>query len=123
MIARQRRSFVALVAVPVIFVGACGGGGNKGSSPGTTTADAGTPTPGGKVVYGLESDTGGGFCLPSGQLAISGVMVAVSIYDPLTWPNDKGEYVPYLAQSVTPNTGFTEWTIKLRSGITFTDGS
>ena len=93
------------------------------SSSGTTTADSGKPTPGGKVVYGVESDTGGGFCLPSGQLAISGVMVADSIYDPLTWPNDKGEYVPYLAESVTPNADFTEWTIKLRPGITFTDGS
>lgn len=124
MTAWQRRRLVALVGALVVIVGACGGGsGKSGSGSSGTTADSGTPTSGGKVVYGLESDTGGGFCLPSGQLAISGVMVAVSIYDPLTWPNDKGEYVPYLAQSVTPNTGFTEWTIKLRSGITFTDGS
>jgi UPF0716 protein FxsA len=63
---------------------------------------------GGSVVYGLESDTGGGFCLPAGQLAISGVMVAQSVYDPLTWPNAEGEYVPYLAESVTPNDDYTE---------------
>ena len=121
----QRRCLVALVGALVIVVGACGGGSSKGTSSSSraTTADSGKPTSGGKVVYGLESDTGGGFCLPSGQLAISGVMVADSIYDPLTWPNDKGEYVPYLAESVTPNADFTEWTIKLRSGITFTDGS
>lgn len=125
MTAWQGRRLVALVGALVIIVGACSGGSSNSSSrsSGTTTADSGTPTSGGKVVYGLESDTGGGFCLPSGQLAISGVMVAESIYDPLTWPNDKGEYVPYLAESVTPNADFTEWAIKLRSGITFTDGS
>ncbi len=124
---------MALVGALGIVMAACGGGSGGTTSNGTnstgntdgssTTVDAGTPVSGGKVVYGVESDTGGGFCLPSGQLAISGVMVAVSIYDPLTWPNDKGEYVPYLAQSVTPNADYTEWTIGLRSGITFTDGT
>ena len=124
---------MALVGALGIVMAACGGGGGGTTSSDTnstgnangssTTVDAGTPVSGGKVVYGVESDTGGGFCLPSGQLAISGVMVAVSIYDPLTWPNDKGEYVPYLAESVTPNADFTEWTIGLRPGITFTDGT
>ena len=124
MIAWQRHRLVALVGAFLLIVGACGGGSSQnGSGSGTATADSGEPTSGGKVVYGLESDTGGGFCLPSGQLAISGVMVADSIYDPLTWPNDKGEYVPYLAESVTANADFTEWTIKLRPGIAFTDGS
>lgn len=108
----------------VLLVGACSGGdSDSGPTASETTEESGTPTPGGAVVYGVESDTGGGFCLPSGQLAISGVMVAQSIYDPLTWPNAEGEYVPYLAESVTPNADFTEWTITLRSGITFTDGT
>ncbi len=125
MMGWKGRRLLALVGALVIVVTACGGGSSTGSSKSSdaNTTDSGKPTSGGKVVYGLESDTGGGFCLPSGQLAISGVMVADSIYDPLTWPNDKGEYVPYLAESVTPNADFTEWTIKLRSGITFTDGS
>lgn len=114
----------ALIGVLILAVGACSGGDSGGSSATSDTGEElGPPTPGGTVVYGVESDTGGGFCLPSGQLAISGVMVAQSIYDPLTWPNADGEYVPYLAESVTPNADFTEWTIKLRSGITFTDGT
>lgn len=120
----RRRRFVAAVVTLVITVGACGGSnGSDSESADAPTEEAGEPTSGGEVVYGLESDTGGGFCLPAGQLAISGVMVATSIYDPLTWPNDEGEYVPYLAESVTPNDDFTEWTIKLRPDITFTDGS
>ena len=30
---------------------------------------------------------------------------------------------PYLAESITPNAEFTEWTITVRDGITFTDGT
>ena len=122
---RRRLIPVALLAALVLMASTCGSGGSsKGSSKTrATAADAGKPTPGGKIVYGVESDTGGGFCLPAGQLAISGVMVAQSVYDPLTWPNKKGEYVPYLAESVTPNADFTEWTIKLRPDITFHDGT
>lgn len=121
---RAGRAVAALVAAAVFLAG-CGGGGDGGTKNNASpvAGGSGTPTPGGKIVYGVESDTGGGFCLPAGQLAISGVMVALSIYDPLTWPNDKGEYVPYLAESVTPNADFTDWRITLRPGITFTDGT
>ena len=45
-----------------------------------------------------------------------------ALYDTLTTLNDKGQYVPYLAQSVTPNTTFDQWTIKLRPDVTFQDG-
>ena len=48
----------------------------------------------------------------------AGIQVVQSMYDTLTVPNDKGEYVPYLAKSVTPNADFTQWTIVLRDGIT-----
>ena len=86
-------------------------------------ADAGPPQYGGRVVYGLEAETTNGWCLPEGQLAIAGIQVARSIYDTLTVPNGEGEFVPFLAEAVTSNPDFTEWTITLRPGITFHDGS
>jgi peptide/nickel transport system substrate-binding protein len=86
-------------------------------------ADAGEPQRGGTLVYGVEADSSGGYCLPEGQLAISGMMVVRAIYDTLTVPNSEGDYVPYLAKAVTPNDDFTEWTIELREGITFHDGT
>jgi len=86
-------------------------------------ADAGDPVRGGTLVYGVEADSSGGYCLPEGQLAISGMLAVRAIYDTLTAPNAEGDYVPYLAKSVTPNDDFTEWTIELRDGITFHDGS
>jgi peptide/nickel transport system substrate-binding protein len=86
-------------------------------------ADAGAPQYGGHMVYGLEAETTNGWCLQEGQLAISGIQVARSIYDTLTVPNGDGGFVPFLAESVTSNPEYTEWSIKLREGVTFHDGS
>lgn len=86
-------------------------------------AGAGPPQYGGRMVYGLEAETTNGWCLQEGQLAIAGIQVARSIYDTLTVPNGEGEFVPFLAESVTSNPDFTEWTIRLRQGVTFHDGS
>lgn len=105
---------------------ACGGGddssnGNGGGGGGD--ADAGKPVAGGSVTYGLEAENSGGWCLPEGQLAIAGIQVARTIYDTLTAPDENGDYQPFLAESVTPNADFTQWSIKLREGVKFHDGS
>ena len=86
-------------------------------------ADAGSPQRGGTIVYGVEADSSSGYCLPEGQLAISGMLVVRAIYDTLTVPNAEGDYVPYLAQSVEPNETFDEWTITVRDGVKFHDGT
>jgi peptide/nickel transport system substrate-binding protein len=86
-------------------------------------AEAGEPQRGGKLVYGLEAESTAGFCLSESQLAISGMVVVRAFYDTLTVPNAEGGFSPYLAKSVTPNEDHTEWTITLREGITFHDGT
>ena len=48
--------------------------------------------------------------------------MATAIYDTLTTINSKGQIVPFLAKSVTPDATFTHWTVQLRSGIQFQDG-
>ena len=101
---------------------ACGGGDDDGGGS-TSGGDAGTPTPGGNVVYGLEAETIDGWCLPESQLAISGIMVAQAVYDTLTRPNAEGEIEPWLAESVEPNEDSSVWTITLRDGVTFHDGT
>jgi peptide/nickel transport system substrate-binding protein len=70
----------------------------------TTASAAGTrgapaaknsgPRRGGSVTWGLEAETTGGYCMPSAQLAISGIMVTNAIYDTLTTLDAKGKYVP-----------------------------
>ena len=74
----------------------------------TAPGKAATPRRGGSVTWGLEAETTGGYCLPSAQLAVSGIMVVNAIYDTLVTLNDKGQYVPYLARSVTPNATYDQ---------------
>jgi peptide/nickel transport system substrate-binding protein len=78
---------------------------------------------GGSVTYAQEAEDAGGLCLPEAQLDISGINYARAIYDTLTMPNDKGDFVPYLAKTVDHNSDFTVWTIGLRDGIKFHDGT
>ena len=52
-----------------------------------------------------------------------GVQVARAVYDQLTAPDADGNITPFLAEEVTPNQAFDVWTIRLREGITFHDGT
>jgi peptide/nickel transport system substrate-binding protein len=109
-----------------LLAAACGGGGGGGGSKGETGSaptDEGTPEAGGQVIYALESETNAGWCLPESQLAISGIQVARSIYDTLVQPDENDEMVPMLAESVEPNDTYDEWTLKIRQGVKFHDGS
>lgn len=120
---RRALGVAAAVLVASMLIAACGGSSESGNGGGSGDSAAGTPTPGGTVTYGLEAENAGGWCLPESQLAISGIQVARAIYDTLTAPDEHAVYQPYLAKSVTPNDDFTQWTIVLRDGVTFHDGS
>jgi peptide/nickel transport system substrate-binding protein len=121
---RWFRRAAAILALGLVAA-ACGGGGDDDDTGGggATGEDAGTPTPGGKVVYGLEAETLDGWCLPEAQLAVGGIMVAQSIYDTLTRPNAEGVVEPWLAESVEPNEDSMVWTITLPEGVKFHDGT
>ncbi len=108
-----------LLAVALV-AGACSSGSDDSSG---SDGDGAGPTYGGKAVYALEAESSGGWCIPEAQLAISGMLVARSIYDFLTVPNDEGGFSPYLAESVEPNADATQFTIKLRPDIKFHDGT
>lgn len=118
------RRFGRLVLVSVLaftlLAASCGGGdGSAGGDPPTETG----PAYGGEIVYGVEAGNSGGWCLPEAQLALSGIQMGKAIYEPLTAPNADGDYVPFLAESIEPNEGYTTWTTKLRPGIKFHDGT
>jgi len=126
-----RRALLLLLTLALV-ASACGGkkAGSEDEADNETEQgvetgleEAGDPQRGGKIVYGLEAETDGGWCLSDSQLAISGIQVAKTIYDTLTMPNGEGEYKPYLAESFDHNPEYTEWTFKLREGIKFHDGS
>jgi ABC-type transport system substrate-binding protein len=95
-----------------------------GSAPGSTavSASAGAPKAGGTLKFGLESDVSTldeaqGLAQPADKA------IALAIYDPLMSFDDKGNVVPYLASGITPSPDAKTWTLTLRQGITFTDGT
>jgi len=118
----MRRTVATAVVLGTALVAAACGGGSESTSGGSDKP-TGKPVKGGTISYGLEAETSGGWCLPESQLAISGIQVARSIYDTLAAPNGDGEYVPFLAETITPNADSSSWTIKLREGVKFSDGS
>lgn len=87
-------------------------------------ADAGAPMEpqvGGEIIYGLVSD-GTGFnttdTIHPGSIRIIG-----SMNDSLVGVDTDSNWTPNLAESLTPNDDFTEWTITLRPDVRFHDGA
>jgi peptide/nickel transport system substrate-binding protein len=138
--ARSRwRARGALVAAALLVAAACGSNDDDGeSTEGTGAGEAidalggdivigpqeeqGEPRQGGSITVGLESETNS--YLPSiFQGSQAGFNVAYAVFDPLVTRNAEGELEPYLAESIEPNEDFTEWTVTLRPGVTFHDGT
>ena len=136
-----RPRLVHLTAVAgVALLCACGSGtaAKKGPSDSSSTsppltktsslgspAATGSPVTGGTLVanadfgepLGLDpvKDTIDGDVGMSDYAAIFDVLVR---YDPI-----KNVYLPQLASSLSSNSDHTEWTVKLRPGVTFSDGT
>lgn len=122
-----RRTLGIAVASLALVVTACGGGSGGSSSSNSvatsdTAASEGTPQKGGTLNVGLNAESNG-FNPQANLLAPAGRTVAHAIFDTLTAFDASGVARPYLAESVTPNADSTEWTIKLRTGVKFHDGT
>jgi peptide/nickel transport system substrate-binding protein len=140
---------VASLAAFGLVAAACGGDGDEGTdtTPDTVVADtaapgseapsseapaseapsteapAETPTPGGKVIMGIEADTSSPWMPAEMLCAISCHQLIKSVFDPMVVPNEDGTWSPYLLESLTPNDDFTVWTMKVRDGVTFHDNT
>jgi ABC-type transport system substrate-binding protein len=80
------------------------------------------PERGGTISVGVEAETDG-WNAASNRWALSGNLIANTFYDTLTKPGADGTFVPYLAESVEANDDYTVWTITLREGVEFHDGT
>ncbi len=90
--------------------------------PGDEEEDVGDPVYGGRVVVGLEAESNS-FLPGEASLASPGINVAYAIFDPLVKYDEDGEPRPYLAESLEPNDALDEWTLTLRPGVEFHDGT
>ena len=92
------------------------------AASGTPGINTGKPKLGGTAVIGTTADIDG-FFPAANHWDNNGYLYANTIYDPLMAIAADGSIQPYLAESMTPDATYTHWTLTLRSGITFSDGS
>jgi ABC-type transport system substrate-binding protein len=126
----DRRSVLlggAAAAAGVAGAGALGLGldgiaGATTNGPGRNGISTKTPKKGGSLVFGVDAEESG-FDPTQARFDEVGVMYARTVFDPLTIVLANGDWAPYLAESVTPNSDYTAWTITLRSGVLFHDGT
>ncbi|QIG98427.1 MULTISPECIES: ABC transporter substrate-binding protein [unclassified Bradyrhizobium] len=89
----------------------------------TFVAPASAQKQGGTLNVGQELDIAGFDPLKVGVYDTSANTAAAAIFDTLTTLDDKGEPKPKLALSWTHSDDFKTWTIKLRPGVKFHDGT
>jgi peptide/nickel transport system substrate-binding protein len=125
------RRTIATLAAATLVVAACGGGddeegggGGGGGEATTTTAPTAEPTRGGTLVYAVEADTAAPW-LPSSMVCAAACHSTVgrTVFEPLVVLADDGNYYPYLLESIEPNADFTSWTLVVREGVKFHDGT
>jgi peptide/nickel transport system substrate-binding protein len=130
---RRTRFYVAIMAALVVAsFGAAASWPRAGDS--LTTADSNPssgnlniveshdrPRPGGRLAYAI-ADEQNGWNPAMNEWSTSGIQVARTMFDTLTAFDENSQVHPFLLESYTPNTDFTMWTLRLRPGITLSNG-
>jgi ABC-type transport system substrate-binding protein len=82
------------------------------------------PNPGGTLKFGTENDFAGFEALKSGsRLAINGAIAANTIMEPLFRLGSDENLIPVLGLRAEPSEDGKAWTVALRRGVTFHDGT
>lgn len=98
-----------------------------GESPTTTGApatgeDCTETVPGSELNFGVYAPASSLDPLQNSGALVGGTDM-LAIYDALMrWNPDTNDWEPHVAESLTSNADFTEWTLKLRSGVTYSNG-
>ncbi|MEZ5260277.1 MAG: ABC transporter substrate-binding protein [Acidimicrobiales bacterium] len=127
----RRRSVAAVAAVALVLAALAGCSSGSSSTglvdgAGTDTATEGGATGGGSaagtLTVGLDSDPPG--LDPAGNfLAISAFSIGNALYDTLMAAPFDGPPQPRLAESLTESADRLSWTLVVRDGVTFHDGT
>ncbi|MEY2959158.1 MAG: hypothetical protein RLZZ01_1726, partial [Actinomycetota bacterium] len=138
---RTSRALVAPLVAVALVAAACGGGDDDaaeepaaeepgdepaaeepGDEPAEEPMEDMTPQRGGTLTYLLEaeSDT---WNIPSANCAVACITVMRQVMDPLTIVNEDGDVEPFLLESIESNDDFTEFTLTMREGVVFHDGT
>jgi len=126
----DRRSFLAgglALGAGAAAAGALGeGAGQAGAAmtngSGRNGISNAKPKTGGSVTFGIDTEESG-FNPSTARWDEGGFLYGRTVFDPIAIVNAAGGVEPYLAQSITSNDDFTQFTITLRPGIYFHDGT
>jgi len=123
---------LAAVLAAISLVAACGSDNNNSSGSSTTAPESSTSTVavdepeeveevtiGGRLIVGLEAETNNW----SPALGSLNTFVARTFFDPIAIRGGDGEIYPYLAEDIQANEDLSEWTVTLREGVKFHDGT
>ena len=128
---RHRRWLVALAAVAgaTALLAACSTtdpgpdtAGPDGTAPIPSAADEGAPVDGGTLAVALPGVVDG-LNPVTARWSIDGNIVGSALFDTLVTFDSSGAVVPRLAESVEPSSDGREWTIVVRPGVQFHDGT
>jgi peptide/nickel transport system substrate-binding protein len=109
----------AVVAIAVAAVAAC-----PASVEGAThRAPAAAPTMGGHLTVSGDAEVASPWTPAAMRCDAYCYTRARTFFDSVAVFGDDGQVHGMLAESIEPNDQYTEWTITMRDGITFTDGS
>jgi peptide/nickel transport system substrate-binding protein len=125
---------VPLLALALV-VGACASASDNSGGSSAVTADAdgrvrldfvqapsGEPQSGGDLTFAVAAETDG-WRVTDSRWAASATIVGGSMFDPLAAYDDDFLPQPFLAQGFEHDANFTTWTITLRPGVSFHDGT
>jgi ABC-type transport system substrate-binding protein len=122
----DRRSFlaggVALGAGAALLGSEGGAGAAMTNGSGRNGIATGKPKKGGSVTFGIDTEEGG-FDPTTARYDEGGFLYGRTVFDPIAIVNAQGQVEPYLAQSITSNADFTSFTVTLKPGILFHDGT
>lgn len=129
--ARRWYRVLALLLGLALVAAACGDDDGGDAAPEDTSGDSSSSTteaedpaeitPGGELTFGTESDVAS--LEPGVAAQPSDKVITLGIFDPLMSFNEDNEFVPFLAETMEPNEAADQWSLKLREGVTFHDGT
>lgn len=126
-VVRQRLSLIlsgAVVALVLVVTAGCSGGSGTASTTSSTpptTAEA-KVRDGGTLSIAVPNVPAS--WSPAGpDWSTAELQATRAIYDRLLVRDENDQPVPELLERITPNDTFTAWTLQLRKGITFSDGT
>jgi len=139
---RRRIAATAVIAIAVIAASCSSSksssvaGATTTSASGTATTDGGGTTPAASTTAPAEKPVLGGSEVVAGSSEVANPWTpaamqcdtycyqrAYAFFDPVAVVGQDLKVHGVLADTITPNSDYTQWTIKLRSGISFTDGT